>query len=172
KSKKKLRCCWASQLRATASLDGRGGGLGARQRLDRRRLHSAGAVARQPSSPPSLPETAAGAWAPTATADAGAWRTRPPSRPRPVERAAVCRFGSSRSLRQPARPGRLSVLDPHHVSRSRRACRSPRTAPAIAAPRLPEARTSRRRPKSGLVLGHNEVDGAGEMALLLSLCHH
>ena len=30
-------------------------------------------------------------------------------------------FGSSRSLRQPARPGRLSVLDPHHVSRSRRA---------------------------------------------------
>src|ERR1019366_66152 len=50
--------------------------------------------------------------------------------------------------------------------------RSPRTAPAIAPPRPPEARASRRRPKSGLVLGHNEVDGAGEMELLPSLCHH
>jgi len=38
----KLRCCWASQLRATTSLDGRRGGLGAWQRLDRRRLHSSG----------------------------------------------------------------------------------------------------------------------------------
>jgi transposase len=45
-------------LLASASLDGRGGGLGARQRLDRRHLHSAGAVARQPSSSPSFPKTA------------------------------------------------------------------------------------------------------------------
>ena len=67
---KKLRCCWASQLRATTSPDGRCGGSGAGQRLDRRRLHSAGAVPRQPSSPPSLPETAACACAPTASAEA------------------------------------------------------------------------------------------------------
>src|ERR1019366_9761840 len=63
------RCCWVSQLRATTSLDGRRGGLGARQRLDRRRLHSSGAVPRQPSSSPGPPETAACAGAPTATGD-------------------------------------------------------------------------------------------------------
>src|ERR1019366_1843593 len=49
---------------AAAGLDGRRGGSGAGQRLDRRRLHSAGAVARQPSSSPSLPETAACGCAP------------------------------------------------------------------------------------------------------------
>ena len=87
---KKLRCCWASQLRATTSLDGRRGGLGARQRLDRRRLHSSGAVPRQPSSSPSLPETAACGCAPAANANAGACRERAPSRTRPVEGAAVC----------------------------------------------------------------------------------
>src|ERR1035437_6088519 len=65
---KKLRCCWASLLRATTSLDGRRGGLGARQRLDRRRLHSSGAVPRQPSSSRSLPEPAACGCAPAANA--------------------------------------------------------------------------------------------------------
>ena len=39
-----------------------------------------------------------------------------------------------------------------------------RGAPSI------EARTSRRRAKSGLLLGHDDDDGAGEMELLLSLC--
>ena len=43
---KKLRRCWAPQRRATAGLVERRGGSGAGQRLDRRRLHSAGAVAR------------------------------------------------------------------------------------------------------------------------------
>ena len=43
---KKLRRCWAPQRRATAGLDERRGGSGAGQRLDRRRLHSAWAVAR------------------------------------------------------------------------------------------------------------------------------
>src|SRR5271157_5424380 len=86
----KLRRCWAPQRRATAGLDGRRGGSGAGQRLDRRRLHSAGAVARQPSSPPGLPETAACGCAPAANANAGACRERAPSRTRPVEGAAVC----------------------------------------------------------------------------------
>ena len=87
---KKLRRCWAPQRRATVGLDGRRGGSGAGQRLDRRRLHSAGAVARQPSSPPGLPETAACGCAPAANANAGACRERAPSRTRPVEGAAVC----------------------------------------------------------------------------------
>src|ERR1700730_7977927 len=104
-----MRRCLASQRRATEGRDGRRGGFGVGQRLDHCRLHSAWAVARQPSSPPGLPETAACGRAPTANAYASACRERAPSRPRPVEGAAVCRFGSSRSLRQPARPGRLSV---------------------------------------------------------------
>ena len=44
--KKSRRCCWSPQRRATAGLDERRGGSGAGQRLDRRRLHSAWAVAR------------------------------------------------------------------------------------------------------------------------------
>ena len=108
----KLRRCWASQSRATRGLDGRRGGPGARPRLDRRRLHSARGVARQPASSPGLPEAGACGCAATANADAGARWTRAPNHRRPVEGAAVRGFGARRSLRQPARPGRLSLLDP------------------------------------------------------------
>jgi transposase len=94
---KKWRPCWVSQSRATRGLDGRRVGFGAGRRLDRRRLHSAWAVARQPSSPAGFSETAPRGYTAAANADAGARCERAPNRPRSIEGAAVCRFGPSRS---------------------------------------------------------------------------
>jgi hypothetical protein len=85
----------------SGSTNGRRGGSGAAQRLDRRRLHSAGAVARQPSSPPGLPETAACGCAPAANANTGACRERARSRTRPCKQQR-CRPPSRPFLRKVA----------------------------------------------------------------------
>jgi len=118
---RKVAALLGPQRRATAGLDGRRGGSGAGQRLDRRRLHSAGL------SRASLHRRQAFRRQPLATV-----------RPRPTPmRALVAKerqvvldllreprfvdLAPAEVYAQPARPGRLSVLDPHHVSRSRRA---------------------------------------------------
>ena len=60
---------------------------------------------------------------------------------------------------------RTMYLDPCRSGRGRR------TPPPASSPGLSEARTAGRGAQSGLVLGHQQVDGAGEMVLLLSLRH-
>src|SRR5659263_467097 len=118
KSKKKLRHCWVSHWRrqtATTSHDGCSCCPGADTRSDRQCLRGSERVARQ-RLPPTRPAGPAVGRAlsqtePTACAD----HRGTTNYARPSARAALCRSGTRRSLRQPARRGRLPLLDPHHV---------------------------------------------------------
>src|SRR5688572_7876616 len=115
---KKLRPCWEFPWRhptATRSRDGSGGLPAGRRWPHRRRLRRPGRGARHCLSPPRASGRPTGA-APFQTSPAPrADARRTAHGARPAARAALCRSGSGRNLRHPARRGRLSLLDPDHV---------------------------------------------------------
>src|SRR3954453_4335985 len=115
---KKLHTCWRLRsIRATAPADpdGRRPCPAAGGRHHGRRLHRPGAVARQRPAPACSPDPAAGrTGAPPQSASRADGR-RTTVRARPAARAALRRPGAGGGLRHPARRGRLSLLDPHHV---------------------------------------------------------
>src|SRR5450756_1912267 len=170
KSKKKLRHCWVSRWRrqtATTSHDGCSCCPGADTRSDRQCLRGSERVARQrlPSARPSGPAVgrALSQTEPTACAD----HRGTTNYARPSARAALCRSGTRRSLRQPARRGRLPLLDPHHVPHPGRKPRSPRSPRSPAPSDLQKAGAAGASTQRGLVVGHHEADGAGQIDLLL-----
>src|ERR1019366_9081778 len=172
---KKLRHCWVSHWRrqtATTSHDGCSCCPGADTRSDRQCLRGSERVARQrlPPTRPSGPAVgrALSQTEPTACAD----HRGTTNYARPSARAALCRSGARRSLRQPARRGRLPLLDPHHVPHPGRKPRSPRSPRSPAPSDLQKAGAAGASTQRGLVVGHHEADGAGQMDLLLPLRHH
>src|ERR1035437_9088372 len=174
-SKKKLRLCWVSRWRrqtATTSHDGCSCCPGADTRSDRQGLRGSERVARQrlPSAHSAGPAVGHALFQtePTACAD----RRGTTYRARPSARAALCRSGTRRSIRQPARRGRLPLLDPHHVPHPGRKPRSPRSPRSPAPSGLQKAGAAGASTQRGLVVGHHEADGAGQMDVLLPLRHH
>ena len=93
-------------------------------------------------------------------------------RPRSVARAPVRRPAPGGSLRRVAGSGPVLLLDPDHVSHPKRERRGEGAPPTAAPPRLQEAGAHRREPQPGLVMGHHQADGTGQMDLLLSLRDH
>ena len=102
----------------------------------------------------------------TAQAAAGAERAGAATGSRRAPQRAVCRQGSGRGLCGTLGSGPVSLLDPHDVPHPGRPEGSPRATRPTATPDLPQAATGGHRSQSGLVLGHHQAVGAGEMDLL------
>src|SRR5882762_4622270 len=157
--------------RATASPDSGHRGARAGQPHDCHGLCRAGRLARHRSAPTRRSGRTGGGPPPASSASQGADYPTTAGGSGLIACARFRRPGAGGSLRHPARSGHLPLLDPHDVSHPRAARRGARTPRSAAPPRLSEARAAGGRPQPGLVLGHHQADGAGEMDVFLSLRH-
>ena len=94
-------------------------------------------------------------------------RVRTPPGSRPVALAAVRRQGAGDRLRDAVGRRDVPLLDSHDVPHPARCPRGPRTPQSASAPEVQEARTAGHGAEPGLVVGHYQAAGAGQMDLLL-----